>query len=106
MLRRLLKEILLGRDLWLDRATDQQSVALLIASLRPAGDGGMLRRFGPPGDGGYLMPDDLEGVTSAVSPGVSFQCGFDLEIARRGIDVYMSDASVAAPPVAHPKIHF
>jgi len=81
-------------------------VAELISSLRPVGDGRNLRRFGPNGDGGYLMPDDLEGVTAAVSPGVSVLCGFDLDIAQRGIDVYMADASVEGPPVSHPKFHF
>lgn len=65
-----------------------------------------LRRFGPAGDGGYLMPDDLDGIAASVSPGVAGECGFDLEIADRGIDVHLADASVDAPPTAHARFHF
>jgi hypothetical protein len=65
-----------------------------------------LRRLGPHGDGGYLVPNDLDGVTACISPGVSTECGFDLAMADLGIDVFMADASVDGPPVDHPKFHF
>jgi hypothetical protein len=65
-----------------------------------------LRRFGPAGDGGYLMPDDIDGIAACISPGVSDECGFDLEFAERGIPVYMADASVTQPPVPHPNFRF
>jgi hypothetical protein len=52
------------------------------------------------------MPDDLDGVSGCISPGVSTEVGFDLEIASRGIDVYQADASVAGPPVQHERFHF
>lgn len=63
-----------------------------------------LWRFGPHGDGGYLMPNDLDGVVGCLSPGVSFECGFDTAIAERGIDVFMADASVAGPAQPHPAL--
>jgi len=65
-----------------------------------------LRRFGPGTDGGYLMPDDLDGVSASISPGVSTEVGFDLEIADRGIDVHLADASVLGPPMQHERFHF
>ena len=65
-----------------------------------------LKRFGPSGDGGYLMPDDLDGIVACISPGVSTECGFDSEMAARGIDVYMADASVAGPSARHDRFHF
>jgi hypothetical protein len=83
-----------------------QNVAALIAELRPVANKRGLKRFGPFGDGGYLMPDDLEGVRASISPGVSTQVGFDREIADRGIEVYLADASVAGPPIQHDRFHF
>jgi hypothetical protein len=82
------------------------NIGTLIAELQPMANKMGLRRFGPVGDGGYLMPDDLEGVKGVVSPGVSTEVGFDYEMADRGIDVYMVDASVAGPPVQHERFHF
>lgn len=86
-------------------AARPRDVAALIASIKPK-TAIPLRRFGPRGDGGYLMPDDLEGITACISPGVSSECGFDEEIANLGIDVLMADASVAGPPKQHPRFHF
>jgi hypothetical protein len=65
-----------------------------------------IKRFGPKRDGGYLLPDDLEGIGGCVSPGVSAECGFDMDIADLGIDVYLADASVSSPPVAHERFRF
>lgn len=87
-------------------ATRNADAARLVDSLKPVGVAGGLKRFGPPGDGGYLMPDDLDGVVACISPGVSTECGFDESLAARGIDVIMADASVMAPPHDHERFHF
>jgi hypothetical protein len=52
------------------------------------------------------MPDDLEGVVACISPGVSTETGFDREIAERGINVYLADASVSGPSISHERFHF
>ncbi|NJL08681.1 MAG: hypothetical protein HC900_10780 [Methylacidiphilales bacterium] len=65
-----------------------------------------LIRVGSEGDGGYLIPDDLEGIDALLSPGVSTVCDFDLAFAKRGIPVFMADASVDAPPISHENFHF
>jgi Methyltransferase FkbM domain len=87
-------------------ATNQLEAAALIARLKPVATAGGLHRFGPNGDGGYLMPDDLDGVVACISPGVSSECGFDEAIASRGIDVLMADASVDGPPEPNPRFRF
>ena len=91
---------------WFNSATPRDELAALIRALRPVAPVHDLIRIGPAGDGGYLMPDDLTGITACVSPGVSVQVGFDDDIANRGIDVYMADGSVDGPPVAHDRFHF
>lgn len=99
-------ERMLGNSKWLEPSSNQQEVHSLLRILSPVATNCPLIRLGSAGDGGYLAPDDLEGIAVSVSPGVSTEVGFDLEMARRGIEVYMADASVAGPPVENPRFHF
>lgn len=85
---------------------DRNSLSALITSLHPIDAGIPLIRIGPDGDGGYLVPDDLDGIAYAFSPGVSTESGFEASLAERGMDVFMADYSVDAPAVEHAKFHF
>jgi hypothetical protein len=87
-------------------ATQTGRLQDLISRLRPWQSSRPLIRVGPASDGGYLLPDDLDGIAACISPGVSDQVGFDLDVAGRGIDVFMADASVDGPPQQHPRFHF
>lgn len=58
-----------------------------------------LIRLGSKADGGYLIPDDLEGIEACFSPGVSAMVDFELDLAKRGIRSYLADFSVNGPPV-------
>lgn len=91
---------------WVERAAPLADVRRLIKDLRIESGSHPLVRVGPAIDGGYLLPDDLEGIAASVSPGVSTEVGFDLALAERGIDIYMADASVGGPPVDHPRFNF
>lgn len=90
----------------IERTSDRNEVQALLTLLRPRSPTAPLIRVGAKHDGGYLLPDDLDGITACISPGVSFEVGFDLAIADRAIDVFMIDASVDGPPQQHPKFHF
>lgn len=87
-------------------AASPKDVTELVQSLRPKPCGHSLVRIGNNGDGGYLLPDDLNGIGAVISPGVSDEVSFDLELANRGIDVFMADGSIAEPPINHHKFHF
>jgi len=89
-----------------DMRTKPGAVATLARRLAPRTPNVPLIRLGPAVDGGYVVPDDIDGVSACISPGVSTECGFDLALAERGIDIYMADASVDGPPLAHPRFHF
>ena len=78
----------------------------LIEKLRPINTEHQLIRIGPDGDGGYLVPNDLTGISSCYSPGVSTTIGFDLACAERGMQVFLADASVAGLPLEHPNLFF
>lgn len=86
--------------------TDKKAVLSLIRSLKPFYTDKELIRLGPEQDGGYLLPNDLEGIQLLISPGVDQESHFELECAERGMEVHLMDASVNGPSVAHPGFHF
>ena len=66
-----------------------------------------LIRIGNEGDGGYLLPDDFNGIRHCFSPGVSTTADFEEDVARRfGIKSFMADATVDGPPMDHPLFEF
>jgi hypothetical protein len=84
--------------------TPAHELKRLIDSLRPLESN--LVRVGPDGDGGYLLPDDLDGIDYAFSPGVSTESGFEADLARRGMRVFMADHSVDGPAEVHENFVF
>lgn len=78
----------------------------LMRQLHPVTTQRPLIRLGPASDGGYLIPDDLAGIRSCFSPGVSTVCGFEKDCAARGMQVFMADASVSNPPDTDSSFHF
>jgi hypothetical protein len=60
------------RPLDSDNRKDDE-ISNFISELRPMYTATKLRRFGPAGDGGYVMFDDLDGIGGCVSLGVSFE---------------------------------
>jgi len=81
-------------------------VLQLIRSLRPRRTGSPLIRIGGVADGGYLLPDDLEGIEYCFSPGVSDSAAFENELADRKIHSFLADRSVAGPPITRPEFTF
>jgi hypothetical protein len=100
------RDIMHSMGSWLGHPTDLTKLKRWMKGLAPMTSAFPLRRFGPSADGGYLIPNDLDGVVACLSPGVSTECGFDIEIADLGIPVFMADASVDEPPVRHPNFRF
>ena len=86
--------------------TPRTQVQTLIEQLHPLAPSTPFTRLGPLGDGGYLVPDDLEGITVCFSPGVGQIADFEQDCARRGMTVFMADASVEGPPYPHPAFRF
>lgn len=78
----------------------------LLTEVHPITTTTPLIRLGPGGDGGYLVPDCLEGITACFSPGVDTVTGFEFDCAERGIDVFLADGSVEGPPDSHHRFTF
>ncbi len=97
---------------WTRQLTDRllpmrkRDVLSFMRRAAPVDAGMPLRRIGGSGDGGYLVPDDLEGIAAVFSPGVDSTADFEREFADRGVPCFLADASVAGPPFAHPRFSF
>jgi hypothetical protein len=76
--------------------SDLRSALKLI---QPKASPAPLVRIGGGGDGGYLVPDDLEGLVACFSPGVAESANFELALAERGVRSFMADYSVDRSPV-------
>lgn len=87
-------------------ATDIDSLLSLIKSLHPVIPSCGLIRLGGNGDGGYIVPDDLQGVTTCFSPGVGSCSQFELDCANLGMKVFMADGSIDSPPISNSNFNF
>ena len=58
-----------------------------------------LVRIGGDGDGGYLVPNDFEGIDACFSPGVADSADFEEQLTRKNIKCFLADFSVDAPPI-------
>jgi hypothetical protein len=74
--------------------------------LRPVSCGRELIRIGGDADGGYLIPNDLEGVQYCFSPGVGTLADFESHLATLSIKSFLADYSVDSPPIAKPEFTF
>lgn len=76
----------------------REELIRLLSSLRPVKTKFDLIRVGGANDGGYLIPDDLSGISTCFSPGVDVTATFEKDLLQRGIRSHLADASVDAPP--------
>ena len=88
------------------RLTSQNDMLELVGMLKPNYLGFNLIRLGGSCDGGYLLPDDLEGIRYCFSPGVSEIADFEKDLLDRGIFSFLADYSVDGPPPSLKKCHF
>ena len=88
------------------KRTNYAEISALIHALHPRDSGVNLIRLGPDGDGGYLIPDDLSGIEYGFSPGVCTESGFEADLAKRGLKVYLADYSVDSASVNDPNLFF
>jgi hypothetical protein len=105
MITRLRSE-LFAHGLNVTRQTAPDDVRSLIQKLRPQDCGIELIRVGGDADGGYLLPDDLDGIEYCFSPGVGALSVFESQLAELRIKSFLADYSVDAPPVSRPEFTF
>lgn len=100
------KSLLLRNGLILSRATPPEKLRQFFGAVRPVKTGRSLVRVGGDGDGGYLLPDDLDGIDACFSPGVSDIATFEEDLVERGIRCFLADYSVDRSPIQNDLIDF
>jgi len=64
------------------------------------------QRIGRDYDGGYVMLEDFKDASIAVSVGINDDVSWDLDVARRELEVFQFDHTIEALPEAHDRFHF
>ncbi|HEY1063022.1 MAG TPA: FkbM family methyltransferase [Daejeonella sp.] len=105
-IKRTINKILASTNIQFQEKTNKQEVLSLIEKLHPKKTKKPLIRMGPNGDGGYLLPDDLENIEACFSPGVDQVSGFEEDCSRAGMKLFLADKSVDFPPINLPKEKF
>lgn len=101
-----IKRFLGARSIFISKNIDLAHLKSFFDKIGPVRTNYDLIRLGSDEDGGYLIPNDLMGVDTCFSPGVSTTADFELALANRGIKCFMADYSVENPPLQHPLFHF
>ncbi|MFK5878527.1 MAG: FkbM family methyltransferase [Flavobacteriaceae bacterium] len=82
------------RGFIIQRITPKEKLIKLIKILHPLKTQSDLIRIGPNGDGGYLVPNDLNDIEACFSPGVDNVSEFELWCLNNGMEIYLADRSV------------
>lgn len=78
--------------------TPFEDVRELLLRLRPQDNGHNLIRIGADNDGGYLVPDDFNGVSHLLSPGCDLLWAFEADLhSRYGIEFFICDEANKKP---------
>jgi hypothetical protein len=100
------KSLALSAGFSVANRTKSSEIVELIKSLQPLDCGRELIRIGGDADGGYLVPDDLDGIEYCFSPGVSNVADFEDHLATLNIRSFLADYSVDGPPPTRHKFTF
>jgi len=105
-IQKLISPIAPNFGLYVEKGINRNQLLQFLQKIHPIHSGKDLIRIGPGADGGYLVPDDLEGIAACFSPGVDIESRFELQLAERGMQVFMADYSVDGPAAPHANFHF
>jgi len=88
------------------RSSTQKDFHQFLSLLQPQKSKFPLVRVGGQNDGGYLIPDDLDGLDAIYSPGVAESSDFEAYFSSQGLWCFLADNSVDLPPIHNDKIFF
>ena len=97
-IKKVARDFFLKRNIRVCQAIPSNNIKNFLSLLSPLDTNHKLIRLGGDGDGGYLVPDDLEDIEYCFSPGVSTIANFENDLTKRGIKCFLADYSVDQPP--------
>jgi hypothetical protein len=89
---------LFSQGIFIDPMVDKKRLVELARKLRPYKTDIDLIRLGANSDGGYLIPNDLNGIGACFSPGVDQIASFESDLLKLGITSHLADFSVDNVP--------
>lgn len=93
------KNTLFPQGVYCEEMTSPARLNTLIEKLFPVKTGIDLVRVGGANDGGYLLPNDFQGIDTCFSPGVDVNSSFETELLTKyQIESHLADYSVEGPP--------
>ena len=98
-MKHVLRSLLIQQGVYIGRVTSRVLLNDFFQKIKPVRTNYNLIRLGGAGDGGYLVPDDLDGIEYCFSPGVSAVADFELDLTKRNVKCFLADYSVDAPPI-------
>lgn len=87
-----------SQGMFVDPMAPATRLNALAQKLHPLQSQFPLVRMGSAADGGYLVPDDLQGIKACFSPGVDTFATFETDLLKRGIGSHLADYSVDKVP--------
>lgn len=101
-----IKQFFISKNIWIEKTTDNKTILEFLESVKPIKTNFELIRLGGDGDGGYLIPDDIENISFCFSPGVSEIANFENDLTKRAIKCFLADYSVESPPIKNDLFDF
>ena len=105
--REKIKNFLISFGLYYLPASTKIELKNVIAMMHPVKSGFDLVRIGGNNDGGYLLPNDLDGIAACFSPGVDNTASFEEDFIKiTNAPCFLADFSVDQSPISSPHISF
>lgn len=92
--------------LHMEGSVSRELISDFVTAIRPIDTEYELIRVGSPADGGYLIPNDLEGVKWLFSPGVSDNWSFEAALLEKGLVAFLCDGSITNAPTYDARLIF
>ncbi len=89
---------LFSQGIFIDPMISTEKLQALVNIIRPQTCSSELIRLGANSDGGYLVPNDLDGIRACFSPGVDDIASFEQDLHRKGIGAHLADFSIDQIP--------
>ncbi len=89
---------LFSQGIFIDPMVSTEKLQALASAIRPQKCSHELIRLGANSDGGYLVPNDIDGIEACFSPGVDDIASFEQALYERGIGSHLADYSVDSIP--------
>lgn len=97
---------LLSQGIFIDPMITTEKLISLVKLIRPQLCSQELIRLGACADGGYLIPNDLSGISACFSPGVDDIASFEQDLYKHGIGSHLADYSVDEIPTGTSALSF